>query len=70
MEGCDGVLGVGVQIGHNARFIVFGLVFMKMNIKEQKGTDLLKESITLIPVFETPQRNERNLVYHISEKKI
>lgn len=28
-EGCDGVLGV--QIRHNARFIVFGLIFMKMN---------------------------------------
>lgn len=44
-EHCDGALGWGGgggQIRHNARFIVFGLIFMRMNIKEQKGEGSLK----------------------------
>lgn len=31
--------GGGVQIRHNERLIVFGIIFIKMNIKEQEGRE-------------------------------
>ena len=46
------MLGVGLQIKHNAAFNVFGLIFIKMNIKKEMTGEPL-ESASLIPVFET-----------------
>lgn len=31
----------GVQIGHNARLFVFSLIFIKLNIKEQQGRQIV-----------------------------
>lgn len=50
---------------------------MKMIIKEQMGKDLLKESTTLIPVFETAQilcilyqKQKQNNIQSITRRRL